>query len=181
MDVEQGIDDVAHRKLTKADLRTSVSSRGDPAQLNLYVRACGYAARTAIKGFVHCTTVAHATNCSRGLPEGVARHLSSRRELKLRPSARADIDTGFTDGPNNPSHIRVFDADVENGKLSNSTPTDTVSVRGSAPNASLHLFALSASSHSMASSPHLSAATRSISSLVPNELRTHHMSVLVTI
>jgi len=30
------------------------------------------------------------------------------------------IDTGFTDGPNNPSHIRVFDADVENGKLSNS-------------------------------------------------------------
>jgi gluconolactonase len=26
----------------------------------------------------------------------------------------------FTDGPNNPSHIRVFDADVENGKLSNS-------------------------------------------------------------
>ena len=30
------------------------------------------------------------------------------------------IDTGFTDGPNNPSHIRVFDVDVENGKLSNS-------------------------------------------------------------
>jgi gluconolactonase len=30
------------------------------------------------------------------------------------------IDTGFTDGPKNPSHIRVFDADVENGKLSNS-------------------------------------------------------------
>ena len=30
------------------------------------------------------------------------------------------IDTGFTDGPHNPSHIRVFDADVENGKLSNS-------------------------------------------------------------
>ena len=30
------------------------------------------------------------------------------------------IDTGFTDGPNNPSHIRVFDADVENAKLSNS-------------------------------------------------------------
>jgi gluconolactonase len=30
------------------------------------------------------------------------------------------IDTGFTDGPQNPSHIRVFDADVENGKLSNS-------------------------------------------------------------
>jgi len=29
------------------------------------------------------------------------------------------IDTGFTDGPNNPSHIRVFDVDVENGKLSN--------------------------------------------------------------
>ena len=24
------------------------------------------------------------------------------------------IDTGFTDGPNNPSHIRVFDVDVEN-------------------------------------------------------------------
>ena len=31
------------------------------------------------------------------------------------------IDTGFTDGPLNPSHIRVFDADVENGKLSNSS------------------------------------------------------------
>jgi gluconolactonase len=30
------------------------------------------------------------------------------------------IDTGFTDGPTNPSHIRVFDADIENGKLSNS-------------------------------------------------------------
>jgi gluconolactonase len=30
------------------------------------------------------------------------------------------IDTGFTDGPINPSHIRVFDPDVENGKLSNS-------------------------------------------------------------
>ena len=30
------------------------------------------------------------------------------------------IDTGFTDGPQNPSHIRVFDVDVENGKLSNS-------------------------------------------------------------
>ena len=29
------------------------------------------------------------------------------------------IDTGFTDGPNNPSHIRVFDADVEGGKVSN--------------------------------------------------------------
>jgi len=29
------------------------------------------------------------------------------------------IDTGFTDGPTNPSHIRVFDVDVENGKLSN--------------------------------------------------------------
>src|SRR6516164_965396 len=29
------------------------------------------------------------------------------------------IDTGFTDGPDNPSHIRVFDVDVENGKLSN--------------------------------------------------------------
>ena len=25
------------------------------------------------------------------------------------------IDTGFTDGPDNPSHIRVFDVDVENG------------------------------------------------------------------
>ena len=30
------------------------------------------------------------------------------------------IHTGFTDGPQNPSHIRVFDVDVENGKLSNS-------------------------------------------------------------
>jgi hypothetical protein len=30
------------------------------------------------------------------------------------------IDTGFTDSPNNPSHIRVFDVDVENGKVSNS-------------------------------------------------------------
>jgi gluconolactonase len=30
------------------------------------------------------------------------------------------IDTGFTDGPKNPSHIRVFDVDGENGKLSNS-------------------------------------------------------------
>src|SRR5436309_9557758 len=29
------------------------------------------------------------------------------------------IDTGFTDAPNNPSHIRVFDADIQNGKLSN--------------------------------------------------------------
>src|ERR1700728_1900098 len=29
------------------------------------------------------------------------------------------IDTGFTDGPNNPSHIRVFDVDVEGGKASN--------------------------------------------------------------
>ena len=29
------------------------------------------------------------------------------------------IDTGYTDGPNNPSHIRVFDVDVEGGKLSN--------------------------------------------------------------
>jgi gluconolactonase len=29
------------------------------------------------------------------------------------------IDSGFTDGPNNPAHIRVFDADVEGGKLSN--------------------------------------------------------------
>src|ERR1700720_2349940 len=29
------------------------------------------------------------------------------------------IDTGFTDGPNNPSHIRVFDVDVEGGKVSN--------------------------------------------------------------
>ena len=27
------------------------------------------------------------------------------------------IDTGFTDGPNNPSHIRVFDVDLEGGKL----------------------------------------------------------------
>ena len=30
------------------------------------------------------------------------------------------IDTGFTDGPDNPSHIRVFDLDVETGKVSNS-------------------------------------------------------------
>jgi gluconolactonase len=29
------------------------------------------------------------------------------------------IDTGFTDRPSNPSHIRVFDVDVENGKVSN--------------------------------------------------------------
>src|SRR5690348_2144963 len=29
------------------------------------------------------------------------------------------IDTGFTDGPNNPSHIRVFDVDVAAGKVSN--------------------------------------------------------------
>jgi gluconolactonase len=29
------------------------------------------------------------------------------------------IDTGFTDGPNNPSHIRAFDVDVEGGKVSN--------------------------------------------------------------
>jgi gluconolactonase len=29
------------------------------------------------------------------------------------------IDTGFTDGPDNPSHIRVFDVDVANGKASN--------------------------------------------------------------
>jgi gluconolactonase len=29
-------------------------------------------------------------------------------------------DTGFTDGPDNPSHIRVFDLDVGAGKLSNS-------------------------------------------------------------
>jgi len=29
------------------------------------------------------------------------------------------IDTGFTDGPDNPSHIRVFDVDVAGGKLSN--------------------------------------------------------------
>jgi gluconolactonase len=29
------------------------------------------------------------------------------------------IDTGFTDGPDNPSHIRVFDVDVPAGKLSN--------------------------------------------------------------
>jgi hypothetical protein len=27
------------------------------------------------------------------------------------------IDTGFTDGPDKPSHIRVFDADVESGKV----------------------------------------------------------------
>ena len=30
------------------------------------------------------------------------------------------IDTGFTDGPDNPSHIRVFDLDVGSGKVSNS-------------------------------------------------------------
>jgi gluconolactonase len=30
------------------------------------------------------------------------------------------IDTGFTDGPDNPSHIRVFDVDVAAGKVSNS-------------------------------------------------------------
>jgi gluconolactonase len=30
------------------------------------------------------------------------------------------IDTGFTDGPDNPSHIRVFDVDHAAGKLSNS-------------------------------------------------------------
>jgi gluconolactonase len=29
------------------------------------------------------------------------------------------IDTGFTDGPDNPSHIRVFDADIAAGKVSN--------------------------------------------------------------
>jgi gluconolactonase len=29
------------------------------------------------------------------------------------------IDTGFTDGPDNPSHIRVFDLDVAAGKVSN--------------------------------------------------------------
>ena len=29
------------------------------------------------------------------------------------------IDTGFTDGPHNPSHIRVFDVDLDNGKVSN--------------------------------------------------------------
>jgi gluconolactonase len=30
------------------------------------------------------------------------------------------LDTGFTDGPDNPSHIRVFDLDVVAGKVSNS-------------------------------------------------------------
>jgi gluconolactonase len=30
------------------------------------------------------------------------------------------IDTGFTDGPDYPSHIRVFDVDVVSGRLSNS-------------------------------------------------------------
>jgi len=30
------------------------------------------------------------------------------------------IDTGFTDGPDNPSHIRVFDLDLAAGKVSNS-------------------------------------------------------------
>jgi gluconolactonase len=29
------------------------------------------------------------------------------------------IDTGFTDGPDNPSHIRVFDVDIAPGKVSN--------------------------------------------------------------
>jgi len=29
------------------------------------------------------------------------------------------LDTGFTDGPDNPSHIRVFDVDIGAGKLSN--------------------------------------------------------------
>ncbi|WP_024508725.1 SMP-30/gluconolactonase/LRE family protein [Bradyrhizobium sp. ARR65] len=29
------------------------------------------------------------------------------------------IDTGFTDGPDNPSHIRVFDVDIGTGKVSN--------------------------------------------------------------
>ena len=29
------------------------------------------------------------------------------------------IDTGFTDGPDNPSHIRVFDVDIGAGKVSN--------------------------------------------------------------
>src|SRR5690348_6826595 len=29
------------------------------------------------------------------------------------------IDTGFTDGPDNPAHIRVFDLDVGSGKVSN--------------------------------------------------------------
>jgi gluconolactonase len=29
------------------------------------------------------------------------------------------LDTGFTDGPDNPSHIRVFDVDLGGGKLSN--------------------------------------------------------------
>ena len=29
------------------------------------------------------------------------------------------IDTGFTDGPDNPSHIRVFDVDTGSGKVSN--------------------------------------------------------------
>jgi gluconolactonase len=30
------------------------------------------------------------------------------------------LDTGFTDGPDNPSHIRAFDVDVGSGKVSNS-------------------------------------------------------------
>jgi gluconolactonase len=29
------------------------------------------------------------------------------------------IDTGYTDGPENPAHIRVFDVDIETGKVSN--------------------------------------------------------------
>jgi gluconolactonase len=30
------------------------------------------------------------------------------------------VDTGFTDGPDNPSHIRAFDVDVGSGKVANS-------------------------------------------------------------
>ena len=29
------------------------------------------------------------------------------------------VDTGFSDGPDNPAHIRVFDVDIASGKLSN--------------------------------------------------------------
>ena len=29
------------------------------------------------------------------------------------------IDTGLTDGPDNPAHIRVFDVDIDSGKVSN--------------------------------------------------------------
>jgi hypothetical protein len=46
---------------------------------------------------------------------GKARTSSNTRVTPLLPQ----INTGFTDRPSNPSHIRVFDVDIENGKLSN--------------------------------------------------------------